>query len=177
MRRENCLYLILATALLLSLASLVYAHEHCCAHCGRGGSCQKVCRLVCEDKKVEIICWGCLCEDFCIPCHGKPGCEHCEMVCGECDCDPETPHAKPKKFVWTEWMPTRATMFTRTKLMKKTITKTVPSYKWVVEDLCPHCEANCPCASIDSESQLPPVPVADARLKYGKTTAEETATK
>jgi hypothetical protein len=122
--------------------------------------------LVCEDKKVDVICWGALCEEFCIPCHGRKGCEHCEMVCGECDCDPETPTSKPKRFIWSDWMPTRATMFTRTKLMKKTITKEVPTYKWVVEDLCPHCEANCPCASIESESQLPPVPGADASIKY-----------
>lgn len=63
-------------------------------------------------------------------------------------------------------MPTRATMFTRTKLMKKTITKEVPTYKWVVEDLCQHCEANCPCASIEQGAELPPVPVAGAPLVY-----------
>jgi hypothetical protein len=97
------------------------------------------------------------------------------MVCGECNCNPESPQTKPKRFVWTEWMPTRATMFTRHKLMKKTITKNVPSYKWVVEDLCPHCEANCPCASVTPDVELPPIPVADARIKYGKT--KETTTR
>jgi len=45
-----------------------------------------------------------------------------------------------KPFVWTEWIPSDcASIFTRKKLMKKTVTKSVPSYKWVVEDCCPSC--------------------------------------
>jgi hypothetical protein len=167
MKPKSALNLLLAISLLLCLTSLVYALECRCARCGYGGACQKVCRLVCEDKKIEVTCWGSVCEDFCIPCHGIRGCEHCEMVCGECDCNPDTPNAKAKPFVWTDWMPTKAVMFTRHKLMKKTITKNVPSYKWVVEDLCPQCEANCPCASIEPGTELPPVPpVPGASLKY-----------
>ena len=166
MRRDNCLPLLFATAIVLCLASWAWAHNCFCAHCGHSCPCQKVCRLVCEDKKIEVVCWGALCEEFCVPCHGKKGCEHCEMVCSECDCDPETPTSKPKRFIWSDWMPTRATMFTRTKLMKKTITKEVPTYKWVVEDLCQHCEANCPCASIEQGAELPPVPVTGAPLLY-----------
>lgn len=167
MKYSHPLNLLLATALLLCLASLVYANEFRCAHCGHGGECCKVCRLVCEDKKVEVICWGVKCEEFCVPCHGKRCDEHCEMVCDECDSDPETPYSKPKRFIWYDWLPTKATMHTRHKLMKKTITKNVPTYKWVVEDLCPHCSANCPCASIEPGTELPPVPpVPGASLKY-----------
>jgi hypothetical protein len=59
-----------------------------CDHCNRDCGCRKVCRLVCEEKKVEITCWGIECEDFCLPKHGKPGCKHCELVCDE-DCGEE----------------------------------------------------------------------------------------
>jgi hypothetical protein len=127
---------------------------------------------VCEDKKVDVICWGAKCEEFCVPCHGKRCEEHCEIVCAECDCDPDTPTSKPKRFIWTEWLPTKATMYTRTKLMKKTITKTVPTYKWVVEELCPHCQARCEYASVGSDVELPPVPVEDAVVLYGRLSPE-----
>jgi hypothetical protein len=133
-----------------------------CDHCGQVCPCQKTCRLVCETKKVEITCWGCKCEDFCIPGPSKPGCKHCEWVCEECDaaCDPKGVHTQAKKFVWTEWVPGCATMHTRKKLMKKTITKTIPSYKWVVEDLCPKCQAHAQSAAVPVGTELPQPPMA-----------------
>src|SRR5688500_7438152 len=78
-----------------------------CDHCGHAGACQKVCRLVCETKKVEVTCWGCKCEDFCVPGPSKPGCKHCETVCEFCNegCDANAVHSCPQKFVWTEWIP------------------------------------------------------------------------
>ncbi len=175
MRRDNSLYLILATALLLCVASMVYGHEGFCFHCGRSGTCQKICRLVCEDKNVEVICWGYQCEDFCVPCPSKRGCAHCDMVCEECSPNADGVHSKSKRFLWFDWIPTKAKMYTRTKLMKKTTSKQVPTYKWVVEDLCAHCEANCPCASVTPDIELPPIPVADARLKYEIITEEPVA--
>ena len=75
--------------------------------------------------------------------------------------------------MWTEWLPTKATMYTRTKLMKKTITKTVPTYKWVVEDLCPHCQSRCEYASVTPDVELPPVPTEDAVVLFGKLPASE----
>ena len=39
-------------------------------------------------------------------------------------------------------MPGGAKIYTKTKLMKKVETVTVPSYKWVVEDMCVQCAAN-----------------------------------
>lgn len=175
MRRDHCLCLLLATVMLLCAKSLVYAHEGFCSHCGQTGSCQKICRLVCEDKKVEVICWGYQCEDFCVPCHGKRGCEHCDMVCEECSPNADGVHSKPKRFIWFDWTPTKATMYTRTKLMKKITSKKVPTYKWVVEDLCENCEANATCASVTPDVELPPVPVADARMKYEITPEEPVA--
>jgi hypothetical protein len=120
---------------LIAASGALAAGDCCCAHCGCACSGQKVCRLVCEEKKVDVICWGCKCEDFCVPGPSKPGCRHCECVCGDCSapCDCTVPHAKSKAFVWTDWVPGCASIFTKKKLMQKIVTKTVPSYKWVVE--------------------------------------------
>jgi hypothetical protein len=45
--------------------------------------------------------------------------------------------------------------------MQKKASKTVPSYKWLVEDLCPNCDATCDCATPGAE--VPPAP-AGAKL-------------
>ncbi len=113
---------------------------NCCAKCGCQSRCNQVCRLICEDKKVQEVCWGVQTEEFCIPGPSTPGCEHSEKVC-EPGPDPKDPCTASHKFVWTSWIPSMtAKIFTKKKLMKKTVTKTVPNYKWVVEDLCPECE-------------------------------------
>jgi hypothetical protein len=122
-------------------AGIAIADGGHCARCGSSGPCQRVCRLVTEEKAVQITCFGCKCEEFCLPGTSKPGCEHCELVCGTCDkCrEPDAVYAAPKRFVWTQWVPSSAKINTKKKLMKKTITKKVPSHRWVVEELCDHC--------------------------------------
>ena len=121
------------------------ARDGCCTHCGCTANCRKVCRLVCEDKKVEVVCWGCKCEEFYVAGPSKPGCKHCECVCGTCDekRSDSTVCTKPKRYVWFDWLPGCAQCYTRTRLMKKTVTVTVPSHKWVVEELCTECAAAC----------------------------------
>ena len=47
-----------------------------CHRCGCEG-CQKVCRLVCDEKELEVNCWDSKCEEFCVPGHCKLGCKHC----------------------------------------------------------------------------------------------------
>jgi hypothetical protein len=130
-----------------------------CVRCGCTCPCQKTCRLVCEEKKVTVTCWGCQCEDFCLAGPGKRGCEHCEEVCAECTTQPNSVHAEPKPFVWFDWCPGNAKMFTKQKLMKKTITKTVPSYKWVVEDLCAACQSENKSVDVPPGTRVPPPPL------------------
>jgi len=160
--------ILLSASLAFSIeASRASAEVDCCDHCGCDHACQKVCRLVCEEKKVEIICWGCKCEDFCLPTHGKRGCKHCTTVCADCDecAKPDGVHSEPKRFVWWDWAPNCAKMFTKKKLMQKKETKTLPSYKWVVEDLCSGCEASCQCADVVAGAEIPAPPaIADARI-------------
>lgn len=132
-----------------------------CAHCGCCCNCQKVCRLVEQEKYVEIVCWGKKCEDFCVPCESERGCKNCEMVCETCgDKGSDGICTKPKKFVWYDWLPGGgAQIYTRHKLMRGVTTKKVPGFKWVVEDLCPDCTAKCEAATVTPGIEVPPPPL------------------
>jgi hypothetical protein len=156
-------YLVLALAFIVnsSLPCAARAAEGCCAGCGCAVPCQKVCRLECGEKKVEVVCWGCKCEDFCIPCKSQCDSEHCETVCQNCGEGEADVCSKPKHFVWYDWCPGCGSVHTKTKLMKKVETVTVPSYKWVVEDLCPQCAANAAAVPGAVVVQSPP-PAAEA---------------
>ncbi len=167
--------LLAALAVLLTFVASARAGDGCCAHCGSCDGCQKVCRLVCDEKKIDVICWGCECEDFCVPGPSHRDCKHCKMLCEECneaeDC--YKPHGGPKKFVWYDWIPsTCAKVFTKKKLMQKKVKTTVPNYKWVVEDLCSKCEARAESAQVEPGAKIPPAPaIADAKLKPVRATA------
>lgn len=156
---------VLAIVLAMYLINPISAQD--CQRCGCKASTQKMCRLVCEEKRVEITCWGCRDEDFCISGPSNPGCKHHDKVC---DCgeghDPKSPIAQPKKFVWTEWIPGCAKVHTRKKLMKRTVIQTIPSYKWVVEDLCDQCESSLPPVKSDADSAVLPPPKVDAAVKF-----------
>ncbi|HAC89724.1 MAG TPA: hypothetical protein DCF63_03705 [Planctomycetaceae bacterium] len=138
-----------------------------CQCCGGMSGCTKVCRLVCEEKKIDVVCWGCQSEEFCVPGPACLKCQDCEIVCADCSTDTkQNPvSSKPRKFVWSEWIPGSASLFTKKKLMKQTITKKVPSYKWVIEDLCSTCQTQPPLLKISQNTQLPPVPPAYAHLR------------
>ncbi len=125
-----------------------------CVKCGKRGGC-KICRLVSEERKITLVCWGIKDEAFCVTGPNTPGCEHNEWVCGSSPGDEET-CAKPKRMVWTDWIANRHTQtFTRHKLMKRTVTKTVPGFKWVVEDLCPDCQSQCACCVCTDQAVIP----------------------
>jgi len=49
-------------------------------------------------------------------------------------------------------------MYTRKKLMKKTVTKKIPSYKWVVEDLCKECLSKEEPVKVAADAVIPPIP-------------------
>jgi hypothetical protein len=174
MRSLLVLSLLLAALATALLGDHALAGRLCCSHCGCEDQCEKVCRLVKEEKKIDVICWGCKCEDFCLPKPSSRCCEHCEMVCAEDGkpCDPESPCVKEKKFVWTEWIPgCGATMHTKKKLMKKVITKKVPSYKWVVEDLCKQCETKAVVVAPEPDAAIPLPPAVEAKMLFGQNAA------
>jgi hypothetical protein len=126
--------LVLAATACLALASPVWAGEsngidpNCCgtaakcARCGRECPCHKVCRLVCDVKKVEVTCFEVQCEDFCAPLPRLCG-HGCCSDCGHGACNP----------------PKCGNVRTKKTLVKRTVTKEVPTYKCVVEYLCSDC--------------------------------------
>jgi hypothetical protein len=118
--------------LLLSIAILLVckcAWAQCCDHCGCDSSCEKVCRVICEIKKVPKVTYDCECEDVCVP---GPSC--CTVVCDECG---------NKKKVFT---PTCGKVYTKTKVVKHEELVDKVTYRWVVETLCCGCSARCAAA-------------------------------
>jgi len=136
-----------------------YAFVGGCVHCGCAAhQCRKICRLVKDEKKIITTCWGMECEDVCIPGPSTPDCKHCETVCSKGPDDRKI-CTQPKRLVWTSWIPSCGPdIFTKRKLMKKTVTKTVPSFKWIVEDACAKCVASMQSQPLPEGSEIPPVP-------------------
>ncbi len=104
-------------------------------------ACGKVCKLVCESKKLVSIGYGSECKQICVPGPSEPGCEHCACCCGERKCDPCAccqPTAPLFKFCWRDWclcscaQPRSIKVLTKYQLEKK-----VRWYHWEVVD------ANC----------------------------------
>ena len=126
----------------LMFASHTLANDRCCAHCGCHQRITKVCRLVREEKKITGTCWGVAEEAFCVNGPSCEGCHHCETICRKDRSDKADAKvcSKTKALTWTNWIPqSNASILTKKKLMKKTVTKSVPSFRWVVEDLCDQC--------------------------------------
>lgn len=167
-------YALVLTSLMACSWAIADSCDCFCSHCGQRGRCEKVCRLECGEKEVEVFCWGCKCEDFCVPGPSQPNCQYCEMICGNCDgpVKPDAPYSKPKKFVWNTWIPGCAEVHTRKKLMRKAVVKKVPSYKWTVEDLCPHCYAAAQRTRVQPGTELPPVPAVDAEVLVEEVAAQ-----
>ena len=123
----------------------------CCCQCGDNCGVRKVCRLKEGTKKIEKVCYGCECEDYCLPGKSCRGCLHSENNCEEncdcnCDCDHGHGHCKECKdqkpwccLEWFDWKPSCAEVRTRKKLIKYVVTKEVPSWKWEVEEVCSGC--------------------------------------
>ncbi len=144
----------------------------CCARCGCDPGCyNKVCRLVKVERELKATCWSSECEPVCLPCCSKRGCRHTECACNG-DKDGKGGCCGPfdKKFVWFDYCPGSAKMRCKKRLMKKTVTKKVPGYKWVVENLCKGCEgkAKAEAPVIEPDSEVPPPPAVEARIIHGK---------
>lgn len=127
---------LLSTALGLLLTGAAMAGDcrtapACCGQthesCGDCGV-RKVCKVVCEMKKIKKIAWVVECEEFCAP---LPGCKRsCRSRqtgnCGDSCCDPCASLRRP--MVTPKCSKVRA----RKTLVKKQITCEVPVYKCIV---------------------------------------------
>ncbi len=161
---------LLAIASMGCLASTALAGggvDHC-NRCGGEAKCRKVCRAVPDVKEVEVVCYGRMCEDICVPGPCEKGCLHKEAACPECNIGkggcagpahncPEHHHPQGNVFAYRDSKVCCGDVVMGKKLMKKVIIKKVPTYKLVVEDLCGACDAK------EKAQFTPPKPEVDAR--------------
>lgn len=126
-------FLLLPVALLLASSGvpLHAAKPSCCTGCGCQPCTRKVCRLVCETKKVSTPVYSVVCEDFCLP---GPSVK-CKVPC----CCPEGCHAGCHNGYKIVYKPTCGKVRTRANLVVGKKDKEVPSYKCVVEEVCVRC--------------------------------------
>lgn len=110
--------------------------------------CVKICKLICETKIVERVCWKSQFEDICLPGPSKKCGEGCKEAC---NCK-EGSDGSGKKVRYGIWQAQNCESETRTRkrLMKKIEKIEIPTYRWVVETRCKNCLENC----IDSR-QIP----------------------
>ncbi len=113
---------------------------------GSRPTCGKVCKLVCETKKLTSICYGCESKDICLPDPSRPGCKHCAVCFGKCAGDPcaACQSCPPKcQFCWRDWFACGcAEPRTVRVLTKYQAEKTICWYHWEVVDA-----ACCDCVS------------------------------
>ncbi len=134
MKRRH--WLLAAGSLALSLPRwlIAGAPRSCCDNCGCACSPQKVCRMICETKKVPKTTYTFQHEDVCIPGPSErvrcaDGAAAGTEECGE-------PYNKKRNWLW---FPQCAEVKTRTKLVKTVTEKEEIAPRWVVEYLCPSC--------------------------------------
>lgn len=118
----------------------------CCAR----PACGKVCKLVCEEKKLTVVGYGSECKDICVPGPGQGSCKHCCVKCcgdgtccdGACSpCDPCCPACQPEaaklEFCWRDWVtcgcarPRSIRVLTKYQAERK-----ICWYHWEVVDAC-----------------------------------------
>ena len=156
------------------MAQTAFAQK--CDCCGKGGACCTVCVLECYEAEVEVVCWKCECEEFCLPgpccqgcknavdpCCGKGGCKGgaCQKgggLFGKC-CG--------KLFCWKDECPGCPKAHHRKVLYRKVEIVKVPAYRWVVQSCCGKCEAKIEGATVAPGDEIPaPPPVDAAKYKY-----------
>jgi hypothetical protein len=122
--------------------------------CRTRPACGKVCKLVCETKKITAVCYGCECTEICIPSHSRRGCKHCESCCGEecynesccgdacanCECEGRgclscQDKGPECKFCWYDWVACGCAKPRTVKVLTKyEAEKEISWYHWEVVD-------------------------------------------
>src|SRR5262245_55843278 len=103
--------------------------------------------MVCVEKEVKKVVWGCKCDAVCLPppshlCGECEECVHCDR--DHCDC---CSHGACGHITKQHWQPEGCPeMREIVKLRKFEIKVKVPSYKYVVEEVCCDCCDRCECS-------------------------------
>ena len=200
MNKMNRTAMCLAMAIIGMVSQNANAGD-CCCHCGENCGVRKVCRLKDSTRKIEKLCFGCQCEDYCISGKACRGCLHCENNCEqncECQqqCDDCCKECKEKKpwccLKWFDFKPLCAEVRTKKKLIMYKATKEVPSWKWEVEEVCASCCPQCNCAALgdgmeveaptaqqiqQAEESDAPIPAPPTARQTGYTSASNSARK
>lgn len=149
MRIKTLTVLMFATAF-VSLLPIVGVAQHCRLDLMRP-ACGKVCKLVCETKKITAIGYGSECKDICLPPPSRQGCKHCAVACGECKCDPCAccQSTAPKcEFCWRDWFACGCSCPRSVKVLTKyQAEKKICWYHWEVVDA-----ASCDCTSFQNSA-------------------------
>jgi hypothetical protein len=103
--------------------------------------CGKVCKLVCEKKKLPAVGYGYKCETICIPGPSRRGCKHCDTTC--CAGDDIKGYHPAIEFCWYDWFACGCAQPRTVKLLTKyQAEKELSSYHWeVVDASCCDCVA------------------------------------
>lgn len=161
----------LAAALsVLAVAAMAQTANAQCQKDGCGCGC---CVLECYEKEIEIPCWKCECEEFCLP---GPCCLGCKNSVDPC-CGGKGAGAKGgcglfggccgKLFCWRDECPGDCpTHHHRKVLYRKIEIVKVPAYRWVIYNGKGGAKAPAG-AVIPNEGDIPaPPPVDAAQLRY-----------
>jgi hypothetical protein len=136
--------LVVLGAVGLPIFSRTAIANECCLDMSRP-ACGKVCKLVCEQKKLAAVGYGSKCKAICLPEPSCPGYKHCAVCCPNPNADDKPgnccPNCRPKfEFSWRDWFACGcAKPRTIHVLTKYQAEKKIPWYHWDVVDA-PCCE-------------------------------------
>jgi hypothetical protein len=169
MAKQSIASLVIGVALLSGGMMNFATAGDCMFGCWDRPTCGKVCKLVCKEKTLTAVGYGCKCNTIAVPCPSCEGCKHCccqccpPDACGPCGtdkgdvcCGPCCPccEAAPAKitFCWHDFFTCGAACPRTVKLLTKyQAEKKICWYHWEVVDACscgpqaaaaPNC--NCP---------------------------------
>ncbi len=96
-------------------------------------ACGKICKLVCETKKLPAVGYGYKCDTIRIPSPSRRGCKHCDVTCCPGDdlvgCPPKI------EFCWYDWFACGCAKPRTVKVLTKyQAEREVNSYHWEVVD-------------------------------------------
>ncbi len=118
--------------------------------CASRPACGKICKLVCEEKTLVSVGYGCKCDTVCIPGPSCQGCKHCDVQCC-CDTPAAVEGCPPKiEFCWYDWCARGCAAPRTVKVLTKfQAERKICWYHWEVVDACGcGCDPGCGCGCV-----------------------------
>ena len=170
MAKQSIASLVIGVALLGGGMMNFATAGDCMFGCWDRPTCGKVCKLVCKEKTLTAVGYGCKCNTIAVPCPSCEGCKHCccqccpPDACGPCGtdkgdvcCGPCCPccEAAPAKitFCWHDFFTCGGACPRTVKVLTKyQAEKKICWYHWEVVDACSCCG---PQAAAPADSKCP----------------------